>query len=71
MYGLNNNTGTAYSQANNNISQLNRKINNAEKGAQIAKNLNNGINALKGLQSESGWKRLQTIGEIIAMGKSA
>ena len=60
MYGLNNNTGTEYSQANNNISQLNKKINNADKGQKIQKDLMAALDAFEGLKSESGWERLKS-----------
>lgn len=64
MYGINNNTGSAYSQQNNNISRLNRGATNADRGAGIANNLMNGINAIKKLQNGSGAERGQGIAEI-------
>lgn len=67
MYGINNNTGTAYSQQNNYISQLNRKATNANKGAEIANGLIGGINAINGLKSDSGAERAQSLAKIAQM----
>lgn len=67
MYGINNNTGYAYSQQNNYISQLNRKATNANKGAEIANGLMGGINAINGLKSDSGAERTQSLAKIAQM----
>lgn len=67
MYGINNNTGYAYSQQNNYISQLNRKATNANKGAEIANGLIGGINAINGLKSNSGAERAQSLAKIAQM----
>lgn len=64
MYGINNNTGGLYSQQNNFISRLNKQATNANKGAEIAHGLIGGINAIKGLQSNSGVERAQSLAQI-------
>ena len=67
MYGINNNTGSAYSQQNNFISRMTRGATNANKGAEIASNLMGGINAIHGLQSNSGAERAQSLVKIAKM----
>lgn len=65
MYGLNNNTGTVYSQQNNNIQNLNKKMTNANKGSEIANGITGGLNAINGLQSANGTDRAKAIAAIL------
>ena len=67
MYGINNNTGSTYSQQNNYISRLNKQATNAYKGAEIANGLMGGINAINGLKSNSGAERAQSLAKIAQM----
>ena len=67
MYGINNNTGSTDSQQNNYISRANRGATNATKGAEIASGLTSGINAIHGLQSNSGAERVQSLVKIAKM----
>ena len=57
MYGLNNNTGLPYSQQENPMQTFKKGYNNAKKY----------FDPLAKLKSNSGFERLQGIGEIIAM----
>ena len=57
MYGLNNNTGLPYSQQDNPMQTFKKGYNNAKKY----------FDPLSKLKSNSGFERLQGIGEIIAM----
>lgn len=69
MYGINNNTGMTY-QNSNSIAKLNRQNTDANgRGSKKIKNAINIVNALGGLRSDSGFKRLMTAAGLFLGGK--
>lgn len=70
MYGLNNNTGTVYSNAENEITKFKKQTTNAKKGGQNETTFNKTIGLLAGLNnfknSDTGTGRLMSIAQTIA-----
>lgn len=65
MYGLNNNTGTTYSNSNNNYDKIKKNITQA---AGYTKTAFDGLNAIKNFQNaKTASEKIQAMSSIAAM----